>query len=72
MNRKSSTEAKKRYNKKHYDRLTLIVKKGKRNLIKTAATRKKMSVNKYIKTAVLKQMEQDEREQETTEEKKPQ
>lgn len=55
-------EATARYNKKAYDRIDLIVPKGKRQVIKDFAQRKGLSTNRFINDAIDKAM----REQEDT------
>ena len=49
-------EATARYNKKAYDRIDLIVPKGKRQIIKDFAVARGMSLNKFICTAIEQQM----------------
>ena len=44
------------YNKFHYDRINLMVPQGKKEEIKKIAASRKMSVNEYIWSAVLKDM----------------
>lgn len=45
-----------RYNKKAYDRIDLVVPKGKRQMIKDFAKRKGMSTNSFINAAIDKAM----------------
>lgn len=47
-------EATARYNKKAYDRIDLIVPKGKRQIIADFAKSKGMSTNKFINEAINK------------------
>lgn len=49
-------EATARYNKKAYDRIDLIVKKGQRQIIKEFAARQGKSLNRFILDAVEKEM----------------
>ena len=48
----SQKEATARYNKKTYDRINIIVKKGQREIIKDFAARKGKSLNRFILDAV--------------------
>ena len=47
---KPATIAKNKYNAKAYDRIALQVKKGQRDIIRTYAESKGMSLNGYINT----------------------
>lgn len=49
-------EATARYNKKAYDRIDLIVKKGQRQIIKDFAASQGKSLNRFIMDAVEKEM----------------
>lgn len=49
-------EATARYNKKAYDRIDLIVKKGQREIIKEYAASQGKSLNRFILDAVEKEM----------------
>lgn len=49
-------EATARYNKKAYDRIDLVVPKGKSQKIKDFAKRKGMSTNSFINAAIDKAM----------------
>ena len=49
-------EATARYNKKAYDRIDIIVPKGKRELIKSFARKQGKSTNKFINEAIDKAM----------------
>lgn len=49
-------EATARYNKKSYDRIDLIVKKGQRQIIKEFAASKGKSLNRFICDAIEKEM----------------
>lgn len=52
----SQKEATARYNKKAYDRIDVIVKKGQRQLIKEFAFRQGKSLNRFICDAIEAQM----------------
>ena len=49
-------EATARYNKKAYDRIDLVVKKGQREIIKNYAASQGKSLNRFILDAVEKEM----------------
>ena len=49
-------EATARYNKKAYDRIDLVVPKGKREIIKKFAAARGKSTNKFINEAIDKAM----------------
>ena len=49
-------EATLRYNKKAYDRINVIVKKGQRQLIKDFASSQGKSLNRFICDAIEKEM----------------
>lgn len=49
---KAQQEATARYNKKAYDRIDLIVPKGKRRIIAEFAEARGMSTNKFINEAI--------------------
>ena len=53
-------EATARYNKKAYDRIDIIVPKGKRELIKNFARKQGKSTNKFINEAIDKAMSEQE------------
>lgn len=48
----TSSEVKRRYNEKHYDNILLVVKKGKKDIIKAAATSENLSVNGWINKVI--------------------
>lgn len=48
----SQKEATARYNKKTYDRINIIVKKGQREIIKDFAARQGKSLNRFVLDAV--------------------
>lgn len=52
-------EATARYNKKAYDRIDLVVPKGKRQIIKDFAQSKGMSTNAFINDAINRAMKED-------------
>ena len=51
-------EATARYNKKAYDRIDVIVKKGQRQIIKDFAASQGKSLNRFICDAIEKEMNQ--------------
>ena len=55
----SQKEATARYNKKAYDRINVIVKKGQRQIIKDFAAAQGKSLNKFICEAIEHQMKQE-------------
>ncbi len=55
----SQKEATARYNKKAYDRINLIVKKGQRQIIKDYAASQGKSLNRFILDAVEKEMNKE-------------
>ena len=56
----SQKEATARYNKKAYDRINVIVKKGQREIIKNFAASQGKSLNRFICDAIAFQMNQTE------------
>lgn len=52
----SQKEATARYNKKTYDRINIIVKKGQRQIIKDFAAAQGKSLNRFILDAVEAEM----------------
>ena len=52
-------EATARYNKKAYDRIDVIVKKGQREVIKAFAAKQGKSLNRFICDAIAYQMQSD-------------
>lgn len=56
----SQKEATARYNKKAYDRINVIVKKGQRQIIKDFAASQGKSLNRFICDAIAFQMNQTE------------
>ena len=55
---KTSAAVKNRYNAKAYDRITVVVPKGQKDIIKAHAESKGESVNGFIQKAIAKAMEQ--------------
>ena len=53
-------EATARYNKKAYDRIDIIVPKGKRDIIKRFAQKQGKSTNRFINDAIDKAMSEQE------------
>lgn len=60
----SQKEATARYNKKAYDRINVIVKKGQREIIKAFAASQGKSLNRFICDAIDFQMKQGEQDKE--------
>lgn len=56
-------EATARYNKKAYDRIDVIVKKGQRDVIKAFAASQGKSLNRFICDAIQYQMEHAKQEE---------
>ena len=52
----SQKEATARYNKKAYDRINIIVKKGQREIIKDFAAKQGKSLNRFVLDAVEAEM----------------
>ena len=52
----SQKEATARYNKKTYDRINIIVKKGQREIIKDFAAKQGKSLNRFVLDAVEAEM----------------
>lgn len=57
---KTSAAVKNRYAAKAYDRLQIIVKKGKKSELQAAAEKQGESLNAYIIEAVKRRMESEE------------
>ena len=55
----TSNEVKRRYNEKAYDRLQLVVKKGKKDIIKNFATLKGDTLNGFVNRAIDETMERE-------------
>ena len=60
----SQKEATARYNKKAYDRINVIGKKGQREIIKAFAASQGKSLNRFICDAIAFQMNQAEQDKE--------
>lgn len=57
---KASTKAKNKYAAKAYDRITLLIPKGCKELVKAAATAKTGgSINGYVNQAINAQLQKD-------------
>ncbi|MBD5138945.1 MAG: antitoxin [Ruminococcus sp.] len=56
---KTSAAVKNKYAAKAYDRLQIIVKKGKKSELQAAAAKQGDSLNAYIKKAVREQYKKD-------------
>lgn len=56
---KAATKAKNKYNAKAYDRLNIIVPKGKKQVIEGVAKSQGESINGYVKKAVRGQIKAD-------------
>ena len=52
-------EATARYNKKTYDRINVVVKKGQRQIIKDFAASQGKSLNRFICDAIEKEMNKE-------------
>ena len=57
--RNPQTTAKNKYNAKAYDRIALVVKKGKRDEVRTHAEQKGESLNSFINRAIDETMQRD-------------
>ena len=56
---KASAAVKNRYNAKTYDRIEIVVKKGKKDIIKAHAAAQGTSVNDFINRAIDEKIERD-------------
>lgn len=54
---RTSAASKNKYEKKAYDRITTLVKKGQKDKIKAHAEQKGMSLNAYINSLIEQDME---------------
>ena len=52
-------EATARYNRKAYDRINIIVKKGQREIIKQYAAKQGKSLNRFVLDAIEKEMNRE-------------
>ena len=48
----ASTKAKRKYNEKNYDRLTMNIKKGRKDELKTIADGQGLSLNAFVLSAI--------------------
>ena len=48
----ASTKAKRKYNEKNYDRLTMNIKKGRKDELKTIADSQGLSLNAFVLSAI--------------------
>lgn len=58
-NSRARIEANKRYNDKAYDRIAVVVPKGRKEIIKQAAEKAGLSVNAYVQQAINERLEKD-------------
>lgn len=58
MGGKTSNESKRKYNEKAYDRIQLVVKKGKKEIIKEAAENIGMTLNGFVNAAIDEKIQQ--------------
>lgn len=59
MGGKTSAAVKNRYNSKAYDRIVVVVSKGRKDIIQAAAERAGLSLSAYIVKAIDRQMSAD-------------
>lgn len=59
---KTSTASKRKYNEKTYERIALVVPKGKKEIIKSAAEKHGQSLNSFINEAIDEKMKGDSNE----------
>lgn len=59
MSGKTSAAVKNRYNSKTYDRVVVVVAKGRKSIIQGAAERAGLSLSAYIVKAIDRQMSAD-------------
>lgn len=58
----SQTRAKNKYNAKAYDSLRIVVKKGRKEIIKAHAEKQGESINGFVSRAIDETMERDKEE----------
>jgi len=58
----ASTKAKRKYNEKAYDRLTMNIKKGRKDELKTIADSQGRSLNAFVLSAIDEKIERLESE----------
>ena len=56
---KAATKAQNKYIAKNYDRINLVVPKGRKATIEAAAEKKGLSVNAYINQAISERLDRD-------------
>lgn len=56
---KPRTEYKNKFLAENYERINIALKKGRKEIIKTAASAAGMSVNGYIEMCIARQMKRD-------------
>ena len=59
MSGKTSAAVKNRYNSRAYDRIAVVVPKGRKAIIQAAAERAGLSLSAYIVKAIDRQMSKD-------------
>ena len=59
MSGKTSAAVKNRYNCKAYDRIVVVVPKGRKGIIQAAAERAGLSLSAYIVKSIERQMSED-------------
>lgn len=57
---KASTKAQNKYITKKYDRINLVVDKGKKEIVKAHAEKHGESLNRFINRAITETMQKDE------------
>lgn len=55
----TSNEVKDRWNRKHYDRMAVIIPIGSRDEIRSAAERRGMSTSAYIRSLLIRDMSEN-------------
>lgn len=58
-NRGPQTQAKRKFNERKYDTITIFVPKGDKEIIKSHAKDRNMSMNEFIKIAVYGMMDSE-------------
>ncbi len=59
MGGKTSNESKAKYNAKAYDRINIVIPKGKKTIVQAHATAQGESINRFINRAIQEAMERD-------------
>ncbi len=62
-NSKARIEANKRYNDKAYDRISIIIPKGQKEIIDAHAKKQGESINAYVNRAINNQMKQEDEQE---------